>query len=180
MQKKWYLFSTLVLILFIMGCCYLSTNKQVIESINSSALSYNSITHQVPIAKLIIPKINLENDLYDIGTKENNVDRNVTLLEPSVFPDMEQSILFIAAHSGSGDIAYFKNLDMLKLNDEVNFIYKNNNYTYKIVDIFEEEKDGDIEINRISTHQLVLTTCSEKHKGMQLIINTKLVKKEEI
>lgn len=179
MSKVKYFLSVFILLIFIIISCHIGTKEKIITShIVTDSFEYSSKTHQIPIAKLIIEKIKLENNLYDIGTKENNVDRNVTLLKESTFPDQEESILFIAAHSGDGKTAYFKNLDQLRIKDTVEFIYHKKKYTYEVVNLYERKKDGYIELNRISKHQLVLTTCSQKKRGMQLIINTKLIKEE--
>ncbi len=181
MSKRRYFLNVFILLILIVVCCYLNTNKKITTNdIIANSFEYSSKTHQIPIAKLIIRKIGIENNLYDIGTKENQVDRNITILKESTFPEKEESMLFIAAHSGDGKIAYFKNLDHLEIKDDVEFIYHNNNYIYEVVNKYEREKDGYIELNRISKHQLVLTTCSPKNKGMQLIINARLIKKEKI
>ena len=70
--------------------------------------------------------------------------------------------------------------DKLKVNDEIIFKYNNINYHYLVDKIFEEEKDGDIEITKSSDNQLVLTTCSKKDSKKQLIVNSNLIQKEEI
>lgn len=125
-----------------------------------------------PIGTLTINKINLKEDLYDIDSPRNNVDEHVTILKESSFPD----ILVLAAHSGKGKIAYFQELDHLNINDTIKLTYKNTNYIYYVVSIWEEKKDGYININKENNHQLVLTTCSPNKDGYQLIINC--VKKE--
>lgn len=181
MSKRKYCLNIFILLAFIGVCYYINTNEKITTNdIVTDSFAYSSKTHQIPIAKLIIKKIGIENNLYDIGTNENQVDRNVTILKESTFPDKEESILFIAAHSGDGKIAYFKNLDQLKIKDIAEFIYQGNRYIYEIVNMYEREKNGYIELNKISKHQLVLTTCSPKRKGMQLIINAELIKKEKI
>ena len=79
--------------------------------------------------------------------------------------------MFIAAHSGTGPIAYFNNLDKLEKNDLVRLIYKNIEYKYIVKEIWETEKDGDIEVNKTKEKQLILTTCSTRDKTKQLVIN---------
>lgn len=181
MSKRKYYLKFFILLIIIVISFYINENKKIITNdVLTNSFEYSSKTHQIPVAKLIIKKIGVENNLYDIGTKENVVDKNITILKESTFPDKEESILFIAAHSGDGKVAYFKNLDHLEIKDLVEFIYHDDKYIYKVVNMYEKQKDGYIELNRISKHQLVLTTCSPKNKGMQLIINTILLKKEKI
>lgn len=123
------------------------------------------------VGKLIIKKINLENKLFNINSEKNDIDQNVTILKGSIEPDNNNSVMFIAAHSGYGNKAYFKNLDKININDEIILEYKNIKYTYIVIDKWEEKKDGDIEVNKTIKKQLVLTTCSTKDKNKQLVIN---------
>ena len=128
------------------------------------------------IGKLIIKKLNINHNLYDINNPQNNVDKNISILNGSIFPPSKESIIFIAAHSGTGKIAYFKNLDLLKQNDIVTFIYKNKKYNYIVKEKWETNKNGYINVPKESTEQLILTTCSPNQEQKQLIINC--IKKE--
>ena len=62
-------------------------------------------------------------------------------------------------------------LDKLEINDEIILIIENNKNTYKVKDIWEEKKNGYININKENKKQLVLTTCSPNKEGYQLVIN---------
>ena len=86
-------------------------------------------------------------------------------------PDKNNSILFIAAHSGTGKIAYFNRLNELKKGDKVILIFHNKTITYIVKDIWEENKNGYINVKKDTKNQLVLTTCSPNKKNKQLIIN---------
>lgn len=123
------------------------------------------------IGYIIIPKINLERPLYPINSKENTIEKNIAILKESIMPDETNSILILAAHSGTGKIAFFEQLDQLTINDEIIISYHNKNYTYQVKDIWEEKKNGYININKELKKQLVLTTCSPKKDNTQLIIN---------
>ncbi len=90
-------------------------------------------------------------------------------------PDEENSIIFLAAHSGTGTIAFFKNLDKLIKGDKIELKYKNKIYQYQIDKIWEENKTGYIHINKTEKKQLILTTCSPKNNNKQLIINSNLI-----
>ena len=127
-------------------------------------------------AILEIPKINLVEGFYNTNNSDNNVNRHVTMLKESTMPSKNGSILYLAAHSGSGYIAYFKNLDKLRIGDIVNIKYQDKSYSYSISDIYETVKDGTITVNHnIHENYLVLTTCS-KNKNQQLVITSKLIK----
>lgn len=181
MSKKWYFVSICILTTLIIGIIiFTDTNHKYYNySINNRVNS--SIKPKIlPIGRIIIPKIGLDEELYNQNSSENTVDKNVMILEGSTFPSNDESIVFLAAHSGSGSIAYFNNLDKLNLNDILIFQYNNFNYYYVIDNIFEEEKDGDIEVLKTSNNQLVLTTCSKTNSKKQLIVNSNYIKKEEI
>lgn len=124
-----------------------------------------------PIGKLLIPKISLEEELYSINSPNNNIEKHVTILSQSEDPSIENSTMFIAAHSGTGHLAYFKNLDKLSINNEITLQYKNKTYTYIVKDIWEEKKTGTITVPVESVNQLILTTCSPSKDNYQLIIN---------
>ena len=123
------------------------------------------------IGKLIIKKININNNLYNTSSKKNNVNENITILNNSIPPENENSIMFIAAHSGTGKLAYFKDLNKLKEGDEIGLIYDNKNYTYIVKNYWEEEKNGYINVLKEPKNQLILTTCSPDKENKQLIIN---------
>ena len=123
--------------------------------------------------KLIINKINLNEELFPIGSNENTIERHVSILK-----DSTEDLMIIAAHSGIGPIAYFQELDKLELNDEIILIIEDNKTVYKVKDIWEEKKNGYININKENTKQLILTTCSPNKEGFQLVINC--IKKESI
>jgi len=123
------------------------------------------------IGKLIIKKININHNLYDINNPQNNVDKNIAILEGSVFPPSKESIIFIAAHSGTGKLAYFKDLDILNKDDQITLIYKNKNYNYIVKNKWETKKNGFIDIPKENNNQLILTTCSPNKDHKQLIIN---------
>ena len=125
---------------------------------------------------LIIEKINLKQEFYEINNKNNTIDKNIEILKESIMPDKNNSIVFIAAHSGDGKIAYFNDLIDLSINDELILYYKNKYYKYNIIEIYEETKYGYIDVDKNIKDQLILTTCHPYKKNKQLIINA--IKKE--
>ena len=129
------------------------------------------------IGVLEIPKINLKRGFLNINDRNNNVNKNIQILENSTMPDVDGGLLVIAGHSGSGRVAFFKNLDKLKKDDQIYIYYKNIKYIYEIINIYEETKDGDIAIPKISESSLILTTCSQKDKTKQVVVISKLINK---
>jgi len=119
---------------------------------------------------LEIPKINLKNGFYDINSRYNNVDYNITVINGSTYPDEEKNNLILAAHSGDCPVCYFDKLYKLQINDYAYLYYKNVKYNYKIVDVYEVEKDGTVEIYRdYSKNVLTLITCTRNSNTKQTV-----------
>ena len=163
------MFKKIIITIFITIIIFLtytinSNNKTNV--INTNIKSKNGIIRYINkpiIGKLTIDKINLNKYLYDKNSKYNNIEYNIEIIQEN------KNLLVLAAHSGYGSVAFFNNLDKLKINDLINLTYYNNKSTYKIINIYEEEKNGYINIPKRNTKQLILTTCS-KNKHKQLII----------
>ena len=108
--------------------------------------------------------------------RDNNIDYHVQILKPSDFPDVLNGNFILAAHSGSGSIAYFKNLYKVELNDIARVIYDGKRYTYKVVNIYKEDKDGSVGIYRDKNKTtLTLITCSKNDKNHQTIYIFELI-----
>lgn len=123
------------------------------------------------IGELKIKKINLQEPLFSMDSQENTIEKHITILKDSIFPQHKNSIMFIAAHSGTGKIAYFEELDQLNPNDTIILTLENKKYFYQVKNIWEEKKNGYINVNKENKNQLILTTCSPNHPGYQLVIN---------
>jgi len=141
------------------------------ESITTKSNNIDNRKQDAMIGKIVIPKINLNRPLFDIESEENTIEKNITILKESTFPEHKNSIMIIAAHSGTGEIAYFNELDKLTEDDKIVLIIKNKKYNYIVNEIWEERKNGYININKSNKRQLILTTCSPTKTNYQLVIN---------
>ncbi len=184
MLKKKYVYNILIIILYMVACIFIyqDTNYTTIKKDYINPKGKSPVVTQISsnkeiIATLEIPKINLYENIYEISNKQSAVDNHVVILENSTFPVEKSSIVFIAAHSGSGRNAYFNKIDELSTGDVVKFYYKNKLYTYLVEKSWEADKDGKIEVSKYKKHELILTTCSKKDDNKQLII--RCTKKEE-
>ena len=112
------------------------------------------------ILVLDIPKLNLMRGIYDKDSKENDVNRNVKILNESDMPDKINGNLILVAHSGTSSVSYFKNLHKLSTNDIAYIHYMGKVYTYKLVNTYDIEKTGEATIIRNSSkNTLTLITC---------------------
>ncbi len=119
---------------------------------------------------LKIDKINLEQGFYDKGNPLNNVGKSVTLLDPSNYPNQKNGNTILVAHSGTSYLGYFRNLYQLNKGDLATIKYKGNTYVYKIVNIYNENKDGDVMIYRNKNKTtLTLITCTKNSNTLQTI-----------
>ena len=164
-------------------------NDELIENYYSSKNNIDSSTQEI-VQKVIymeddeeyigvvkIPKIKLKEGFYSKNSTKNNVNNSVTLLNESIMPEDDGSIIYLAAHSGSGYLVFFKNINKLNYGDMIYLSYNSNNYIYIVTDIYEIVKDGKITVKRNTNEKyLVLTTCS-KNKNMQTIIVSKMLNK---
>ena len=122
------------------------------------------------IGYLTIPKINLKKGFLDMRSKLNNIEQNITVIEGSSYPDKEKGNLIIAAHSGSGWKAFFNDLYKLSTGDKAEISNKGKKYTYKIVNIYKQQKTGTIAIYRnYDKTTLTLITCTNFDKATQTV-----------
>lgn len=194
MQKN-YIYCLTIITFFLICCSIIYTNEKTHQKNKDFPLNIKYITHyqketkkeiidnpeintnfqqnkkEEAIGKVIIKKLFLEKELYDINNKKNNVEENVTILKGSIPPENTNSIMFLAAHSGAGKKAYFKDLDQLEIGDTIELLYKGNIYLYTVKNKWETKKDGNIEVPKENRKQLILTTCSPTKENKQLIIN---------
>lgn len=128
------------------------------------------------IGILEIPSISFKRGFVAKNDKSNNISENIQILKESDMPDVDRGNFIIAGHSGSGRIAFFKNLHCVKFNDLIHVYYNQIKYTYKVVDFYIEPKVGNIHIYRNKEKTtLTLTTCNQDKKDSQIVIISELV-----
>ena len=139
------------------------TTYDEVEKEKKSKVKYNYI------AVLKIPKINLEKGLVEKSSKYNNINYGVQILKESDSPDVINGNVILAAHSGTANISYFRNLDKINVGDEAIIYYQGKTYNYKFVKIYDVEKTGKAKIDRDNnTSTLTLVTC--RHNTNKQII----------
>ena len=142
----------------------------ITEEDNKKASSASEKISKEYIGYLEIKKINLKQGLVSKNSSYNNVKYNIQFISTSDYPDKSLGNVILAAHSGTGYLAFFKNLYKLKNGDEAKITYKNYVYTYKIVNIYNVPKTGKVKINRdIHKSCLTLITCTKDSKNEQTV-----------
>lgn len=156
----------------------ISEEEDYKKPIENSSLS-SDVTNDY-IGYLTIPKINLTKGFLDIRSPENDVEKNILVVDGSNYPDTERGNLILAGHSGTGWKAFFNDLYKLKINDTAYITYKNKKYTYNIVNIYTQPKIGKLAIYRnYDKTTLTLITCTNNDSKTQTIYIAELTNIEE-
>lgn len=125
---------------------------------------------------LEIPKIGFSKGFYKKESSLNNVKFNLKILPQSNYPDEDKGNVIIIGHSGNYNNSYFANLYKLAEEDTAIIKYNNVTYTYKIVNIYTDKKDGTITIYRDETKNcLTLITCTKDDETTQTVYILELV-----
>lgn len=127
--------------------------------------------------RLIIPTIQLDENIYDYDSKYNSVDYGLELINNYDIKKQKGSII-IASHSGNSSISYFKNLYKLKIGELVILQSNDEIYYYKINSIYKIKKNGTFKYKDIDSG-IYLITCDKKNKKKQLVFQGKLEKIEK-
>ena len=149
-------------------------------------LTYNRLDEEekilpLKISKILgvleIPKINLKRGLSQ-NKYYNNVNRNVEILKGSTMPNVSKGNFILAGHSGSGRVAFFRNLDKLTIGDISYIYYGGIKYTYKVNNIYDIEKTGTATITRdLNKTTLTMITCRH-NTNKQIVIISELINQE--
>lgn len=122
------------------------------------------------LAVIEIPKISLRRYLYDVNSKQNDVDKNIEVLKNSDMPSVKGGNLILAGHNGNTSVGHFKNLHKLVINDEIIIYYNNIKYVYKVSKIYDVLKTGTVAIKRDKSQNTVtLITCLGNDRQLVVI-----------
>ena len=125
---------------------------------------------EVSCFKLVIPKIDLNYDIYNLGNGLNNVDYNVEVLKESSYGD---KLFYIAGHSGNGDNCYFNRIKELEMGDIIYIYIKDKMLIYEVKQIYFIRKNGYMEVDNVDKDVLFLITCNGYNR--QLIVKGVLI-----
>lgn len=132
------------------------------------------------IGYLTIPKINLTKGFVDKRSSENDVEKNILVIDGSNYPDVERGNFILAGHSGTGWKAFFNELYQLQTGDEAYVTYKGKKYVYNLVNIYKQPKTGKVAIYRnYDVRTLTLITCTNYDSTTQTIYILELTSIEE-
>lgn len=134
------------------------------------------VNHYNYIGRIEIPRINLVKGFVSKDSRDNNVNKNVAIMNPSDYPDVPNGNFILASHNGNGWNSYFRNLHKLHVGDVAHIYYHGLKYNYKIVNIYKVKKTGKVMVYRnpdVTT--LTLITCTKGDKKTQTVFICELV-----
>lgn len=127
------------------------------------------VNYENYIGVLEIKKINLKRGFYSKTSRNNNVNRNIQILNESDMPNIENGNVIIAGHSGSSYVSFFRNLNKLDLYDEATIYFEGKQYDYQLKNKYEIDKTGQAVIKR-NKEKNVLTLITCKHNTNKQIV----------
>ena len=137
---------------------------------------FTEIDYSKYLGVLEIPKIRLKRGFYSTDNRYNKIDYNVTLVSGSNMPDEQNGNTILIAHSGDSYISYFAYLYKLDVGDDAFILYNGQNYHYQIVNIYNVEKNGIVNIDRnYERTTLTLVTCTKDNDYLQTVYIAELV-----
>lgn len=146
-----------------------------VDSENAPVKEY-VVDYSKYLGVLEIPKIGLKRGFYNIGSKYNNIQYNVAMVEGSTLPDVVNGNLILMAHSGDAYISYFAYLYKLNIGDYAYVTYNGRKYQYQIVNIYDVVKNGIVRIQRnYEKTSLTLVTCTKNNDYSQTVYIAELV-----
>lgn len=159
----------LVLFLILIGMIiYLTRDTNTITTTTQKIAMDQYLEQKENLFGIIeIPSLNLKQPIYPIGSKENNVDQNIMLLEQT------DHLLALASHSGNGPHAYFQKLSNISFQEPIKIIKGDETKEYHIWKMEEVKKTGTILIEEYNFPYLVLITCSKTKNQIQEVYYAK-------
>lgn len=152
------------------------TNNLPEDTTNSEEVKPAPIDYSKYLGVLEIPKIGLKRGFYNIDSKYNNIEYNVSIAKGSTLPDVVNGNLILMAHSGWSAISYFQYLYNLKIGDYAYVTYNGQKYSYQLVNVYDVPKTGKVKIVRnYDKTTLTLITCTRNNDTLQTVYILELV-----
>lgn len=156
-----------------------TTDEVVPDRLANIGEEDKSVTYNY-IGTLEIPKLGIKRGFLNIESPYNNVNRNVTLIENSTMPDVQNGNIILAAHSGNCWVCYFDKLYKLSIGDKASINYSGKKYNYELKNIYNVAKTGTVEVKRDPTKTvLTLITCTHGSDTEQTVYIFELTNKEK-
>lgn len=137
---------------------------------NANATNNYVIDYSKYLGVLEIPRIGLKRGFYGVGSRYNNIQYNVTMVNGTSLPDQVNGNTILMAHSGDAYISFFAYLYKLEIGNIAYITYHGNQYTYQLVNRYDVPKIGVVSIKRdYNKTCLTLITCTKDNDSLQTV-----------
>jgi len=149
-------------------------NIPITETVNNENANANNNNYVIDYSKYLgvleIPRIGLKRGFYGVGSRYNNIQYNVTMVNGTSLPDQVNGNTILMAHSGDAYISFFAYLYKLEIGNIAYITYHGNQYTYQLVNRYDVPKIGVISIKRdYNKTCLTLITCTKDNDSLQTV-----------
>lgn len=148
-------------------------NKEIKDNSKEEIKKNQNVVNYIAVLK--IPKINLKRGLVNKDSKYNDIKYNIMIHDKSTYPDEIGGNVILLAHSGNSNISYFKNLYKLELDDIIYLDYNNNTYKYKIINIYDIEKNGKALIKKDTKNSTITLITCRSNTNKQIVLIGELI-----
>lgn len=170
-------FGILVILIYVLICICTSKDyktshlKERFDKVSINSSNVSSVKGEDEYyARVVIPKIGVNQYLYPVGSSENTVDKNIEIIKGSSLPDQVSGNLILAAHNGISPVAYFHDLNKLEIGDLIDVSYGGIDYEYIVSYIYDVKKTGKVSIKRDKTKtSITLITCLGEDRQLVVI-----------
>ena len=146
------------------------------ETTDNNSNANRTVNYDKYLGVLEIPKIGLKKGFYNVDSRYNSIQYNVTVIQGSTMPDVNGGNLMLMAHSGDAYISFFRYLYKLNVGDTAYVTYGGRKYQYNIVNIYNVDKTGTVTIERnFDITTLTLITCTYNDDTKQTVYIAELV-----
>ena len=122
-----------------------------------------------------IPSINLKRGVVNSTKNFSSINYAISVDKNSNYPN-ENGNFILYAHSGNSSIAYFKNLNKVKLNESIYIYYDGVRYEYIITNKYDIAKTGKAKIlSSTDNKYITLITCNQEKEGYQIVVVGKIM-----
>ena len=126
-------------------------------------ISYNAVIE--------VPNISLKTGIVMSDKTFKSMDRNVSIYPSSDMPDVKGGNFILFAHSGNARVSYFKNIDKLKIGNEIKVYYNKTEYEYKVIKKYDISQDDDTPLSKMKDKTIItLITCTKNNDDYRTIV----------
>ena len=111
---------------------------------------------------------------YKISSKDDKI-REIVMFEECGRPDVIGSNTVIGAHSGSANYAYFNDIHLLDIADQIEITYNEEKYIYEVSEVIEVDDNKVDILENTGNSILTLLTCKIGDNTKRIVVISNLI-----